>query len=178
MIYGFKAAGRWRDERESNLLDGGTPFYGTYRCADGKFVAVGSLEPQFYQALIEGLGLDSAGLPDRWDQRAWPDLRARLETAFASRPRDAWADVFAATDACVTPILAMDEAPLHPHNAARSTFVAGESGAQPAPAPRFSRTPGEIASPPAAPGADGEAILREHGFSPERIEGLRREGAM
>jgi alpha-methylacyl-CoA racemase len=178
MMYGFKAAGRWRDAREANLLDGGAPFYGTYRCADGKFVAVGSLEPQFYQALVDGLGLDPASLPDRWDRREWPALRARLEGAFATRPRDAWAEVFAATDACVTPILAMGEAPIHPQNASRGTFVGGETGAQPAPAPRFSRTPGAIAAPPTAPGADGEAILRELGFSPERIEEMRRAGAV
>jgi len=178
MIYGFKAGGRWKDERDANLLDGGAPFYGTYRCADGKFVAVGALEPQFFDALLKGLELDPELSGTRWDVKTWPDLRARLEAAFATRPRDAWAEVFAQTDACVTPILSMEEAPKHPHNRARETFVSGGAGPQPAPAPRFSRTPGAIAGPPVVAGADGEAILRERGFSEERIAALRSAGAL
>jgi alpha-methylacyl-CoA racemase len=174
MIYGFKAAGRWQDERQSNLLDGGAPFYGVYRCADGKFVAVGALESQFHQAFIAGLGLDPADFADRWNPRAWPQMRARIEAAFSARPRDDWAAAFAASDACVTPILAMDEAPAHPHNLARGTFVPGDGGPQPAPAPRFSRTPAAIA----AQAGGGEAILRERGFSEETIEALRRAGAL
>jgi alpha-methylacyl-CoA racemase len=174
MIYGFKAAGRWRDERAANLLDGGAPFYGVYRCADGKFVAVGALEPQFHEAFIAGLGLDPAAFADRWNPKSWQQMRARIEAAFLARPRDEWAAAFAASDACVTPILTMDEAPAHPHNLARATFVAGEGGTQPAPAPRFSRTPGEIA----ATAEGGEAILREHGVSDERIAALRRAGAL
>jgi len=178
MIYGFKAGGRWKDERDANLLDGGAPFYGTYRCADGKFVAVGALEPQFFDALLKGLELDPELSGTRWDVKTWPDLRARLEAAFATRPRDSWAEVFAQTDACVTPILSMEEAPKHPHNRARETFVSGGAGPQPAPAPRFSRTPGAIAGPPVVAGADGEAILRERGFSEERIAALRSAGAL
>jgi alpha-methylacyl-CoA racemase len=174
MIYGFKAAGRWRDERAANLLDGGAPFYGVYRCADGRFVAVGALEPQFHEAFIARLGLDPGAFADRWNPKAWPEMRARVEAAFSTRPRDEWAAAFAASDACVTPILTMDEAPAHPHNLARATFVAGEGGPQPAPAPRFSRTPAGIA----APAEGGEAILRERGFSEERIEVLRRAGAL
>ena len=178
MIYGFKAGGRWKDERDANLLDGGAPFYGTYRCADGKFVAVGALEPQFFDALLKGLELDPELSGTRWDVKTWPDLRARLEAAFATRPRDSWAEVFAQTDACVSPILSLEEAPKHPHNRARETFVSGGAGPQPAPAPRFSRTPGAIAGPPVVAGADGEAILRERGFSEERIAALRSAGAL
>jgi alpha-methylacyl-CoA racemase len=174
MIYGFKAAGHWRDERGANLLDGGAPFYGVYRCADRKFVAVGALEPQFHEAFIAGLGLDPADFADRWNPKVWPQMRARIEAAFSARPRDEWATAFAATDACVTPILAMEEAPAHPHNRSRATFVPGEGGPQPASAPRFSRTPGEII----APAEGGEAILREQGFSEERIDALRRAGAL
>jgi alpha-methylacyl-CoA racemase len=174
MIYGFKAAGQWRDERGANLLDGGAPFYGVYRCADGKFVAVGALEPQFHEAFIAGLGLDPADFADRWNPKAWPRMRARVEAAFSARPRDAWAAAFAASDACVTPILAMEEAPAHSHNRSRATFVTGEGGPQPAPAPRFSRTPGEIMRPREG----GEAILRERGLSQERIDALRRAGAL
>ncbi len=153
MIYGFKAGGRWRDVRASNLLDGGAPFYGAYRCADGKFVAVGSLEPQFFDALLAGLAIDPASLPDRWNPRNWPQWHARLQAAFAARPRDEWAQIFAPTDGCVTPILSLEEAPQHPHNIARGTFEPGQGGPQPAPAPRFSRTPGAIAGPPATAGA-------------------------
>jgi alpha-methylacyl-CoA racemase len=178
MIYGFRAAGRWRDARQANLLDGGAPFYGVYRCADDKFVAVGALEPQFFDALISGLGLDPDAFPDRWNPKSWPDLRARLEAAFATRPRDDWARAFAPTDACVTPVLDMAEAPVHPHNIARETFALEATGPQPTPAPRFSRTPGAIAGPPVRLGADGEAILRERGFSDERIEALRRARAL
>jgi alpha-methylacyl-CoA racemase len=174
MIYGFKAQDRWRDGRAANLLDGGAPFYGVYRCADAKFVAVGALEPQFFDAFVAGLGLDPSAFADRWNPKGWPELRARIEAAFARRPRDEWAAAFAASDACVTPILAMDEAPAHPHNRFRATFVPGDGGPQPAPAPRFSRTPAEI-SPP---GPGGEAILRERGISDERIEALRRVGAL
>ena len=124
------------------------------------------------------LELDPEPFARRWDPKTWPDLRARIEAAFATRPRDAWADVFAQTDACVTPILSMEEAPEHPHNLARGTFTSGGAGPQPAPAPRFSRTPGEIAGPPVVAGADGEAILRERGFSDARIEALRSAGAL
>jgi alpha-methylacyl-CoA racemase len=178
MMYGMKAAGLWRDARAANLLDGGAPYYGVYPCADGKFVAVGALEPQFFAAMMRGLGLDAEAIPDRWDRKTWPGLRAALAAAFASRPRDAWAEVFAATDGCVTPVLDMSEAPEHPHNVARDTFARGGAGPQPAPAPRFSRTPGAIAGPPARPGADGEAILRDYGFSDARIAELKRAGAL
>jgi alpha-methylacyl-CoA racemase len=178
MMYGFKAAARWRDAREANLLDGAAPFYGVYPCADGRFVAVGALEPQFYDALLAGLGLEAAALHDRWDPKNWPRLRAVLEAEFAKRPRDEWAKLFAPTDACVTPVLSMEEAPANPHNVFRKTFVPGGAGPQPAPAPRFSRDVPEIAGPPATAGADGEAILREYAFSDDRIAALRRAGAL
>ena len=178
MMYGFKAAGRWRDARVANLLDGAAPFYGVYPCADGKFVGVGALEPQFYEALLRGLGLGAAMLPDRWNPKNWLALRTIFEAAFAKRPRDEWAELFAQTDACVTPILSMEEAPAHPHNVFRKTFVPGGAGPQPAPAPRFSRDAPEIAGPPATAGAESEAILRDYGFSGERIAALRSAGAL
>ena len=178
MMYGFKAAGRWRDARVANLLDGAAPFYGVYPCADGKFVGVGALEPQFYEALLRGLGLGAATLPDRWNPKNWLALRTIFEAAFAKRPRDEWAELFAQTDACVTPILSMEEAPAHPHNVFRKTFVPGGAGPQPAPAPRFSRDAPEIAGPPATAGAESEAILRDYGFSGERIAALRSAGAL
>ena len=178
MTYSLKARGRWRAERQANLLDGGAPFYSVYRCADGKWVAVGALEPEFFAALVAKLELDPGAFADRWNPRAWPAIRARLEAAFAERPRDEWAALFADSDACVAPVLDVDEAPRHPHNLARRAFVDVGGAAQPAPAPRFSRTSAEIGRPPAPPGADGETILRESGFSDERIEALRRCGAL
>ncbi len=178
MTYSLKARGRWRAERQANILDGGAPFYGVYRCADGKWVAVGALEPQFFAALVDRLGLEPDAFADRWDPRAWPAIRARLEAAFAERPRDEWAALFADSDACVAPVLDLDEAPRHPHNVARQTFVDLDGAPQPAPAPRFSRTRAEVGRPPAALGAEGEAILRESGLSDERIEALRRCGAL
>ena len=178
MIYGFKANGHWSDRRGVNWLDGGSPFFASYVCADGKFVAVGSLEPQFCEAMTERLGIDSGGLGDRWNPDSWPAWRQALAAAFAARPRDDWADIFAATDACVTPVLSLNEAPEHPHNLARAAFTPGQGGPQPAPAPRFSRTPGEIAGPPARIGAESEAILKQRGFAAERIAALHAAGVL
>jgi len=178
MTYALKAKGLWRDERQANALDGGAPFYGVYRCADGKWVAVGALEPQFFDALVAALGLEARAFAERWTPDSWPALRAAFEQAFARRTRDEWVAVFAGTDACVAPVLDLDEAPRHPHNVARATFLTRQDGLQPAPAPRFSRTKAEIARGPAAPGEHGEEILRERGFSPQRIEALKRSGAL
>ncbi len=147
LFHAFSARGLWRETRGANLLDGGTPFYRCYTCRDGRFVAVGALEPQFYAALIAGLGLDPETAP-QFDMSRWPALQARFEGIFATRDRDDWAAHFAETDACVTPVLTMAEAAIHPHNAARGTFV--ELGVvQAAPAPRFDGTPAEPA--PQAP---------------------------
>jgi alpha-methylacyl-CoA racemase len=178
MTYSLKAKGIWRDERRANALDGGAPFYGVYRCADGKWLAVGALEPQFFDALIAAMGLDARLFADRWNRAAWPALRSALEEAFARRTRDEWGAIFERTDACVAPILDLDEAPRHVHNVARQTFLMREGAPEPAPAPRFSRTKPEIGRPPAAPGAHSEEILRERGFSLARIEALKRSGAL
>ena len=178
MTYNLKAKGLWRDERQANLLDGGAPFYGVYRCADGRWLAVGALEPQFFDALIAAMGLDARAFADRWNPASWPALRALLEEAFARRTRDEWGAIFEGTDACVAPVLDLDEAPRHPHNVARETFLVRDGAPQPAPAPRFSRTRPEIAHPPAASGEHGEEILRERGFTAERIDALRRAGAL
>jgi alpha-methylacyl-CoA racemase len=178
MTYKLKAQGLWRGERQANALDGGAPFYGVYRCADGKWVAVGALEPQFFAALVEKLGFEAGAFADRWDPRVWPAMRARLEAAFAQRPRDEWTTLFGDSDACVAPVLDLDEAPRHPHNLARRAFVEVDGAPQPAPAPRFSRTPAEIGRPPARQGEHGEAILRERGFSAAQIEALKRAGAL
>jgi alpha-methylacyl-CoA racemase len=140
MISGMRASGHWQDRREANLRDGGAPWYGLDRCACGGHLAVGAIEPKFWTALLGGLGLDEAALPDRGDPARWPELRATLAERIATRPRDEWAALFEGTDACAAPVLSIDEAPRHPHNRARATH--GADG--PNPAPRLSRTPGAI----------------------------------
>ncbi|HEY0360460.1 MAG TPA: CaiB/BaiF CoA-transferase family protein [Mycobacteriales bacterium] len=161
MVWSLRAQGLWRDEPASNLLDTGAPFYDTYACADGGYVAVGALEPQFYAALLAGLGLDPAGLPAQYDPAGWPVLRERFTAAFAARARDEWAAVFGDTDACVTPVLSLAEVPGHPHLAARGTLTELDGVVQAAPAPRFSRSvPGTPTTPP-TPGADTDDVLAD-----------------
>ncbi len=160
MMWGLLAHGRWRDERGVNLLDGHAPFYDTYTCADGRHVAVGPLEPQFYAELLAGLGIETAELPAQYDVAGWPQLRARFAVAFAERTRDDWAEVFAGTDACVTPVLAFGEVAAHPHLAARATIVERDGVSQAAPAPRFSRTGTELPDWAGAP-EDVEAVLAD-----------------
>jgi alpha-methylacyl-CoA racemase len=203
-LYGLRAAGAWQDERGTNLLDGGAPFYDTYETADGRYVAVGALEPKFYAALLAGLGLGSGqartadGQPGRtsgrqpgktsdgvpgghdltgqYDRSGWPALRARLAGAFRSRTQAEWTEVFAGTDACVAPVLGPAEAPDHPHNAARGTFIDVGGLVQPAPAPRFSRTAAGRPQPPPRPGADTDAVLAGLGCTAAQITALRARG--
>jgi alpha-methylacyl-CoA racemase len=175
-LHGMRAAGMWRDERGTNLLDGGAPFYDTYETADGRHVAVGALEPQFYAELVARLGLDGEELPAQMDPAGWPVLRARLREVFKQRTRAQWAAVFEGTDACVAPVLTLGEAPGHPHNAARGTFTDVGGVVQPAPAPRFSRTPCATPDPPGAAGADTDAVLAAIGLTPQEIEALRERG--
>ncbi len=175
-LYGLRAGGGWRDERGTNLLDGGAPFYDTYETADGQYVAVGALERKFYAELIRGLGLGDAGLPDQYDRDGWPVLRARFADAFRQRTRAEWTGVFAGSDACVAPVLGPGEAPAHPHNAARGTFVEVGGLVQPGPAPRLSRTPPGTPRPPARPGADTDAVLAGVGLTASEIAALRARG--
>jgi alpha-methylacyl-CoA racemase len=177
-IYGLRARGAWRDERGVNLLDGGAPFYDTYATADGKYVAVGALEPQFYAALLGGLELADAGLPAQMDFSGWPVLRNRFTEVFAQRTRDEWTDIFAGTDACVAPVLSPGEAADHPHNAARAVFAEVGGISQPQPAPRFERTAAGKPSPPKRPGADTDAVLGELGLGEGEIARLRASGAI
>ncbi|MDV6268557.1 MULTISPECIES: CaiB/BaiF CoA transferase family protein [Rhodococcus] len=161
MIWSLRGSGQWSDSRATNLLDGSTPFYDTYRCSDGKFVAVGALEPQFYRALLDGLGFDPASLPEQMDQDGWPELRERFTEAFATRTRDEWTALFESTDACVAPVLSPAEAATHPHLAHRGTLVEADGIVQSAPAPRFSRTATTQPAGAPKPGADTAAVLSD-----------------
>jgi alpha-methylacyl-CoA racemase len=177
-IYGMRASGSWQDQRGSNLLDGGAPFYDTYVTADGGYVAVGALEPQFYAALLHGLGLTDAGLPDQHDRTGWPVLRKRFAEVFARRTSADWEQVFAGTDACVSPVLNLAEAPAHPHAVARNAFVTVGGVTQPAPAPRFGRTEAAEPAAPPRPGADTDAILAGLGLSAAEVADLRARGVV
>jgi alpha-methylacyl-CoA racemase len=178
MIWGFRALGIWGD-RGTNVLDTGAPFYDTYETADGKFVSVGALEPQFYRELLERTGLLGEVDPARqMDQSAWPELRERLTAVFRSKTRDEWCELLDGTDACFAPVLTMDEAAEHPHLVARHTIVTEQGVAQPAPAPRFSRTPGAIRRPPAWPGQHTDEALADWGFAEAERAKLREAGAI
>ncbi len=161
MIWDRRAGGFWSDERGTNVLDGGAPFYDTYTCADGRYVAVGAIEPQFYAEMLDRLGLSAEDLPAQRDTTRWPELRDKIAAVFASEDRDHWAKVFADTDACVTPVLSLAEVNDEPHVRNRCTFYLDEGHLQPMPAPRFSRTAPPIPRAPRTPGADTAAILSE-----------------
>jgi alpha-methylacyl-CoA racemase len=178
IFYGRLAAGAWRDARGANAIDGGAPWYDVYEAADGKYVAVGAIEARFYAALIEGLGLDPAALPERSDRARWPELRERIAAAFRVKTRDDWCAAFAGRDACVAPVLSLAEAPLHAHNRARQTFLERDGLAQPAPAPRFSRTPGRLPRPAPRRGEGGAAALADWGFDTPTIARFRADGAL
>ncbi|GAA3847709.1 CaiB/BaiF CoA-transferase family protein [Streptomyces coacervatus] len=160
MIHGMLAAGGWQDRRGANLLDGGCPYYGTYETADGKHMAVGALEPQFYDEFVRLLGIPEHS-DARKDWARWGELRAAVAARFKSRTRDEWTAVFEGSDACVAPVLSLSEAPRHPHLAARGTFTDHGGITQPAPAPRFSATPTAVRTGPAQPGADTTDVARD-----------------
>lgn len=176
-IVGFMNMGVWSDRREDNFLDGAAPYYDSYATSDGQFVTIGSLEPQFYTMLLERLGLD----PELWpqdDRARWPALRARLADIFGARPRDYWVSIFEGTDVCFAPVLTLDEAVEHPHVKARGTYVEAFGMRQPAPAPRFDRTPGAIQSPPCSPGEHSREVLAAWGFAADDIAALLASGAV
>ena len=179
MIHAFRRHGLWNDQRGANMLDTGAPFYEVYETADGQWMAVGGIEAQFYAELIRGLGLEGdPSLPAQMARDDWPAVKARFAEVFKTKTRDEWSAVFDGTDACVVPVLSPWEAPEHPHNVARSTFVEVEGAVQPAPAPRFSRTPSAISSPPSPPGADTVSGLVEWGVSESDVAKLRESGAL
>ncbi|MDF2902308.1 MAG: carnitine dehydratase, partial [Phenylobacterium sp.] len=178
MFYGFKASGMWKDERRVNLLDGGAHFYDTYQCADGKWISIGSIEPQFYALLLEKTGINDPEFAAQMNRGSWDSLREKLAHVIAQKSQAEWCEIMDATDVCFAPVLDLDEAPKHPHNVARQTFVELEGVVQPAPAPRFSVTPGAIQGPPPSIGAHDQEALGDWGFSPAAIEALKASGAL
>ena len=177
-IYGLFASGYWRDERGSNILDGAAPFYGAFETADGKHVSIGSIETKFYALLLEKLGLADADLPDQMDRVRWPELKARFAAVIRTKTRDEWCAIMEGSDVCFAPVLSLGEAADHPHNAARQNFVEIAGIRQPAPAPRFSRTPGKVSAPPVMPGAHTEAALADWGIPQAEIAALKAAGAI
>jgi alpha-methylacyl-CoA racemase len=180
IFVGLSAMGFWSDERGTNLLDGGAHFYGAYETSDGEYVSIASYEPQFYAELVGllaplGIELDPA---TQMDQSTWPDLKVRMAALFRTRTRAEWVDFFAGHDVCFAPVLTMNDARAHPHNVARGTFIEVDGAPQPAPAPRFSRTPGAVESAPVAPGADTDGALADWGLTPDEISALRAAGAV
>jgi alpha-methylacyl-CoA racemase len=179
MMHGLSAMGLWSESREANLIDGGAPFYDVYETADGGYISVGSLEPQFYAELLRLTGLEGEdGMTAQMDRSEWPAMKKRLAAVFKTKTRDEWCRVMEGTDVCFAPVLTMREAAGHPHNQARQTFVEIQGVTQPAPAPRFSRTPGAIAGPPAAPGAHTDEALAAWGFDDDAIAKLRSSGVL
>ena len=179
MFYGMKGSGGWRgDDRRANMLDGGAHFYDTYQCSDGRWISIGSIEPQFYALLLEKTGLNDPAFKAQMDRGEWKSLHDQLAAVIRTKTCDEWCALMDATDVCFAPVLTLDEAPSHPHNVARQTFVEVEGVPQPAPAPRFSGTPGAIQSPPPAIGAHNETALKDWGFSADDIAGLQAAGAL
>jgi alpha-methylacyl-CoA racemase len=176
VVWGLLASGNWREERASNLLDGGTPWYDSYPTRDGKYMAVGAVEGRFYAELLDKLGLGDADLPKQHDRSGWPVLRERFAAAFATRTRDEWCAIFEGSDACVAPVLTFSEAPAHPQHRARGSFVEVAGVVQPGPAPRFSETPSNIAGPAPRRGEHGLAALHDWGFDEQAVARLRASG--
>ena len=177
MMHGMRKMGVWNPERGTNLIDTGAHFYDSFETRDGRYVSIGSIEPQFYAQLLQKLGLDKESLPRQMERAQWPALKQRLEAIFKTKTRAEWCEILEGSDACFAPVLSMGEAPSHPHNALRKTFVEHAGAVQPAPAPRFSRTPGAIAGVPPHPGQHTEPALGDWGFSAEEIRKLREAGA-
>lgn len=178
LLYGIHAAGYWEDRRGVNRLDSGAPFYNVYETADGKYVSIGANEERFYANALNLLGLQDTNLPEQHDKSGWPLLKEKFAAAFKTKTRDEWAELALGKETCITPILSLSEVPHSPHIKARDTFVEVDGVVQPAPAPRFSRTPGKIQRAPAKPGQHSDEILTDWGFSDEEIAALRQANAV
>ncbi len=177
-MHGLRNLGLWNNPRGENMLDGGAPYYDTYETADGRYVAVGAIEQRFWDALVTVLDLDPAEVVGRVDPKHWPDVREKLAAVIRTRTRDEWAALAEGTDACLTPVLDPAEAAEHPHNVARGTFVELDGKRQPAPAPKFDRTPPATPQPPREPRSDTTAVLTDLGLTPTEIESLRETGTI
>ncbi|QJQ33044.1 CoA transferase [Sphingomonas lacunae] len=179
MTWGFKAAGMWADEPGVNMLDTGAPFYDTYTCKDGKFVSIGSIEPQFYALLRQLSGLDADPAFDaQHDRSQWPALKQKVAELFLTKTRDEWCAIMEMTDVCFAPVLSMEEAPKHPHNVERGTFIEVGGAVQPAPAPRYSVTKADTPTPSPTVGEHGDALLADIGFDADAIAAARASGAV
>ncbi len=178
MFYGLRGQGLWTDGRGENFLDSGAPWYDVYETKDGKYVAVGAIEGRFYRELVRLLGLEGQALPAPHDRGRWPELRQHFARAFLTRTRAEWQAALEGTDACFAPVLSLAEAPEHPHNRARGSFIEVDGVVQPAPAPRFSRTPGNVQRPPPDPGQHSQEVLGDWGFSASEISALRQARAL
>jgi alpha-methylacyl-CoA racemase len=172
-MFSFFASGRWVYEREMNFLDGGAPWYNTYETSDGKYVSVAAVERKFYDQLLAGMGLEPSEIPDQLARETWPSLKARFAAIFRSRTRDEWCAIMEKREACFAPVLSIAEAMQHPHLVARDNFIDVDGVLQPAPAPRFSRTPSAVRGGPSSPGRDAGEILYSWDFSPAEVEALR-----
>jgi len=177
-IYGMRGAGVFTDNRGENMLDTGAHFYDAYETSDGKYICIGSIEAKFYEELLRLSGLKGEELPRQLDRKSWPAMKERIAKLFRTKTRDEWCRIMEGSDVCFAPVLSMEEAPRHPHNRQRATFVEENGVIQPAPAPRFSRTPSAIQRPPARPGEHTEEALRDWGFSVSDLERLRACGAI
>lgn len=178
MFYSFQNIGMWTTERQSNMLDGAAHYYDSYETADGKYVSIGSIEPQFYQLLIDKAGLDAELFADQNNQQKWPELKAKLTEVMKTKTRDEWCQLMEGTDVCFAPILDLTEAKQHPHNLARKTFIDVDGFSQPAPAPRFSRTESGVEHGARPLGGDTDGVLTEVGFSNEELAALREQGVL
>ena len=178
MFYGFKASGMWTHDRRANMLDGGAHFYDTYQCSDGKWISIGSIEPQFYALLLEKTEITDPAFAGQMNRGEWDNLRAKLGEVIGKKTQEEWSAIMGGTDVCFAPILDLDEAPKHAHNVARQTFVEVAGVIQPAPAPRFSETPGAIQGPPPAIGAHDIEALTDWGFTGAEIDALKAAGAL
>jgi alpha-methylacyl-CoA racemase len=178
IFHGALQSGWWREERGTNLLDSGAPFYEVYETADGKYVSVGSIEPQFYAELIEKMGLANEGLPAQMDRSHWSSMRERFEKLFKEKTRDEWCEIMEGSDVCFAPVLSLSECQQHPHIKARQTFVEVEGAPQPAPAPRFGRSKAKIQGPPPHAGQHTDAALADWGLGADEIRKLRESKAI
>jgi alpha-methylacyl-CoA racemase len=177
-FFGFNSRGQWNEERGTNYIDGGAPFYGVYECSDGKFISIGAIEPKFHEALLSALNVDSSVLSSAKDRSSWDEERSVLEAVFRSKTRSEWCELLEDIDTCFAPVLSMNEAPHHPHHMARGTYLELDGMVQANAAPRFSRTPGSVKGPPSTPGEHTVAVLRDLGFTERELASLQANGTI